>query len=236
MPFKSREILPYPGGDLVAWSWGEGPVVLLCHGWESRGGWLASSFVDPLLERGYRVVAFDMPGHGRSPGLHSEVMDFAHAIKTVADHVGGVRHIIAHSLGAATTSIAIANDELSVERLVYLAPVCWMLSLPERFMTALSVPPATESRLWELLYETHSRADWIAASGDVVSPRLTAPGLIFHDDRDGEVHFEGGELINSLWKGSSFVKTSGLGHRRIVRDPAVIAQAVEFLGDASPTS
>ena len=51
------------GGDAVAEVWGEGPVVLLVHGW---GGWRGQlgRFVAPLVDAGHRVVAVDAPGHG----------------------------------------------------------------------------------------------------------------------------------------------------------------------------
>jgi len=41
---------------LRAWIWGNGPTVLLVHGWNGRAGQLAE-FVPPLLEAGFQVVA-----------------------------------------------------------------------------------------------------------------------------------------------------------------------------------
>src|SRR4051812_35581367 len=35
--------------SIAAWSWGEGPTVLLVHGWEGRAAQLVP-FVEPLLE------------------------------------------------------------------------------------------------------------------------------------------------------------------------------------------
>src|SRR5207245_2376014 len=56
------------GRRVAAWSWGDrGPGVLLVHGWGSRG----ARFVDlggALLASGVRVIPFDAPGHGASPG------------------------------------------------------------------------------------------------------------------------------------------------------------------------
>lgn len=52
------------GAPVTTYAWGEGPAVLLVHGWSSHTGCMAG-FVDPLLERGFRVVAFDAPAHGR---------------------------------------------------------------------------------------------------------------------------------------------------------------------------
>src|SRR6185369_13228471 len=52
-------------GDLAVWHWGTGPRVLLVHGWNGHAGRL-SSFVQPLVEAGFGVVAFDAPAHGIS--------------------------------------------------------------------------------------------------------------------------------------------------------------------------
>jgi hypothetical protein len=52
---------------LAATAWGDGPPVLLAHGWESRRShW--SAIVPILAESGYRVIAMDAPAHGDSPG------------------------------------------------------------------------------------------------------------------------------------------------------------------------
>src|SRR5690349_4154288 len=50
-----------------SYRWGEGPVALLVHGWGGDAGQM-TPFVEPLLEAGFAVVAFDAPGHGRSEG------------------------------------------------------------------------------------------------------------------------------------------------------------------------
>ena len=49
---------PLEIAGMKAWSWGEGPIVLLVHGWNGRATQLGD-FVAPLVERGYRVVAYE---------------------------------------------------------------------------------------------------------------------------------------------------------------------------------
>src|SRR5215468_10098929 len=48
------------GVRLALWSWGEGPTVLLVHGWEGRGAQLGS-FITKLTAAGYKVATFDGP-------------------------------------------------------------------------------------------------------------------------------------------------------------------------------
>ena len=69
--YKTRRNGPRPGereflegampttiSGMKAWSWGSGPTVLLVHGWNGRGTQLGA-FIEPLVARGYQVVAFD---------------------------------------------------------------------------------------------------------------------------------------------------------------------------------
>jgi hypothetical protein len=56
------------GQQVVEYHWGpeHAPLVLLSYGWAYNAGrW--RHFVPGLLEAGYRVLAYDPPGHGLSP-------------------------------------------------------------------------------------------------------------------------------------------------------------------------
>jgi pimeloyl-ACP methyl ester carboxylesterase len=101
---------------VVGWRWGEGPLVYLVHGWGSRGGRL-EAFVRPLLEAGFGVVTFDAPGHGASGRGMSSMPEFARAIHAVVEREGTAHAVIAHSLGAAATALAVSWG-LTAERLV----------------------------------------------------------------------------------------------------------------------
>src|SRR5690606_9574208 len=90
------------GGEVVVESWGEGPAVVLVHGW---GGWRGQlgAFVAPLVERGRRVVAFDAPGHGEAaPGVFGPgkgtFPEMVEALAAVAEHVGPAEGVVGHSL------------------------------------------------------------------------------------------------------------------------------------------
>jgi len=72
-------------GDMVATAWGQGPRVLLAHGWESRRThWM--SFIEPLTQAGLEVIAVDAPAHGESPGGRSNGWGRATAGPASAPH------------------------------------------------------------------------------------------------------------------------------------------------------
>ena len=55
------------------------------------------------------------------------------------------------------------------------------------------------------------------------------PGLIVHDRGDRDVPVAHAERLQHSWPDARLMLTEGLGHRRILRDPEVIAAAVDFL-------
>mgnify|MGYP003291741877 CR=1 FL=1 len=58
---------------------------------------------------------------------------------------------------------------------------------------------------------------------------MRTPLLVIHDREDAEVPWQEGAIIAQAWPGATLSTTSGLGHRRIVHDPAVVERAVGFL-------
>jgi alpha-beta hydrolase superfamily lysophospholipase len=106
---------------IAAWSWGQGPTVLLAHGWAGRGSQLGA-FVGPLVERGFRVVTWDVPGHGASSGKLTSIPAFRDALLQVAKAEAVIHGVVAHSAGSVGATLA-CHRGLEVDRLVYLAPV-----------------------------------------------------------------------------------------------------------------
>ena len=63
----------------------------------------------------------------------------------------------------------------------------------------------------------------------VNAAHLKIPAMIVHDRGDREVAYSEGECLAATWQGVTFITTEGLGHRRILRDPEVVGQAVAFI-------
>ena len=226
-PFSFRS----GGLNLRAWNWGEGPAVLLAHGWGGRGGQL-HSFVRPLLDEGYSVLTFDAPGHGRSEGRTASVPMFAQAMRDLAEIRGPFHAVIGHSFGGATAAYALSRG-LPASRAVLIAapesPKIFYLELLEALGFAKTRHEALSSAL---------EKDFGVRFADVHGPdrakEIRIPSLIIHDEIDREVPLAHGEAYATAWPDARLIRTSGLGHRRILRDPQVIAEAVAFLGEGAP--
>ena len=221
-----RTALSLDGRPLAIWRWGKGPAVLLVHGWGSRASRLAS-FVTPLTDSGFSVVAFDAPGHGASAGRLSSLPQFISAIQAVAREIGAVEAIVAHSMGGAATTLAMGRG-LRTGRAVFLAPAADPAGYSERFAAMVGLSPAVLTRMRRSI-ERRFGEKW--ENFDVLSAArtMTAPLLVFHDRDDADVAWTDGAAIVSAWPGAELVSTTGLGHRRIVHDPAVVSRAVAFL-------
>lgn len=211
---------------IKAWSWGSGPVVLLVHGWEGRGSQL-TPFVQPLVDAGHRVIAFDAPGHGASDGSRSSLPHFTYALRAVAAATAEPHAIVAHSLGCAATTLAL-RDGLTANRLVFLAPPLEPVDYTARFGEILALDTAIVDRM-RLRIEERFLRKWSDYSLSLTAKEMTAPLLIIHDRQDRETFWSEGNALASLWPNARLITTDGLGHRRILREPALIQEAVAFI-------
>jgi pimeloyl-ACP methyl ester carboxylesterase len=217
-------------GRIAAWSWGRGPSVLLLHGWGGHAGQLAP-FVAPLRRRGFRVVAFDLPGHGESAGRQASIRHFARAIGEGAEAFGPLAGIVAHSFGGAAATLAFDHG-LYARAAVFVAP-------PSRFDSFFARAAAGFGLDGRLRGRLERRAEeWVGLRFAEVEPRSLAshqdaPLLVVHDRGDDEVPFEEGEELARLWPGAELQLTDGLGHYRILRDPDVLDRAASFLAESA---
>jgi pimeloyl-ACP methyl ester carboxylesterase len=221
--------------ELPLWSWGQGPTVLLVHGWEGRGSQLGA-FVPPLVEAGFRVVTFDGPGHGSSSARRASLVDMARAVNAVADAVapvlGGIHAVVAHSMGGASTVLAASKQgergSLATSRFVLLAPPAHPSSFTRTVFEAFSLSEDVQHRVVDRM-ERHLGERFLHLDGPSAAARLEGAALIIHDIEDREVPLADGERYASEWPGARFVTTRGLGHRRILRAPEVIEQVAQFV-------
>ena len=235
-PARERELLaeatPFDvrlGATLAirAWRWGtDGPPVMLVHGWEGRGAQL-SAFVRPLLAAGFSVVAFDAPGHGDSPGSRSSLPHFAWSVRGVADATAEPHAIIAHSLGCAASTLAL-RDGLRAQRLVYIAPPLEPSDYVNRFGTILNISAPVLDRM-KLRIEERFLRKWSDYSLAATAREMTAPLLVVHDRDDQDTYWSEGNALAQAWPQARMITTTGLGHRRILRDAAVLEAATRFI-------
>ena len=219
----------FEGMTLRAWRWGAGPAVLLVHGWEGRGSQM-TPFVAPLVERGMSVVTFDAPAHGSSGGTRTTLPQFTAAIRTVAESIGPIHGIIAHSFGCAATTLAM-HDGFDAKRLIFIAPPVDPATYTRRFGEFFGLDDEIVEGMKQRI-ERRFHRKWTDFSVQKMAANMSAPLLVIHDSDDAEIPIDESHAIVASWPASRLLVTSGLGHRRILRDHSVTRAAAEFIGAA----
>jgi len=211
---------------LAVWSAGKGPTVLLVHGWEDDHSALMP-FAEPLIARGYRVVAFDMPAHGRSEGKSATAVDFARAIKGIAKDYGPIHAAIAHSLGGAGLAMALA-DGLGVARVAFVATPARMIDILRNVATGLGL---NARRIAGMAAEVSRLANYPVEMIDIpqLARHTDAQALFVYSDNDPLVPLADGFANAEAWPGATLRLVAGLGHRRMLEDPGVVEAVVDFI-------
>ena len=214
--------------SIASYHWGQsGPTILLVHGWSGRGTQLGA-FAEPLVNAGYQVLSFDAPAHGKSTGKQTNIYEIANAILALNDIYGPFESVITHSFGGPCLAIAMQKG-LNTLRVVNISPPAATEGLVKKFTLALSIPKKTEKELMRCIEDNFGKNIWQETSMENNIRDLKIPALVIHDVDDVDVPWHEGQTIAQAWSEVRFIKTSKLGHRRILRDSATIETAVDFV-------
>jgi pimeloyl-ACP methyl ester carboxylesterase len=211
---------------LAGWKWGEGPRVLLVHGWGGSAGQLAE-FVLALTSAGFSVVAFDAPGHGASPGTELSLPLFASAIERVASLVGPLHGVVTHSLGGPATALAMKRG-LKIARAVFVAPPADAFDWFKKFGQELGLHPSSELAARRRI-EHRVGVPFEQLNHHALGPHIGVPLLVIHDRGDKQVLWSDGQAVAKTAPNATFLTTEGLGHQRILKSESVVGDAVAFL-------
>ncbi|WP_435007735.1 alpha/beta fold hydrolase [Tundrisphaera lichenicola] len=211
---------------LAVTSWGEGPPVLLAHGWNSRGShW--GSFIEALTEVGFQALAIDAPGHGGSSGGRCNVLMYGLALIEIGRQVGPLAGVVAHSFGMGAAVIALHRG-LIAERVVLMSGPsslrCVVEEWGRRHGLVESELPAFVEVIEREVGEPIDPLDLARLAID-----LRQPALIVHDLTDEDISPDHGRAVAAAWPGSKTLFTRKYGHRRILFARPVIEAVVSFL-------
>ncbi|HJQ14506.1 MAG TPA: alpha/beta fold hydrolase, partial [Anaerolineales bacterium] len=197
--------LTFEGGELAVTTWGNSrPAVLLIHGWGGARAQM-TGFVDPLLFAGFRVVAFDQPGHGESTGKTTNLLKIAPSLDVIAQNEGPFHAVLAHSFGTLITSYAFVERNLPPpSRLVYFGAFNKLMDSLPRFQALANLPDKMIEGLRRMLDEEFGRGVLDAITNESLAPRIRIPALMFHDVEDNVTPVEDSRAIARVWKQAQF--------------------------------
>lgn len=208
---------------------GSDKKALILHGFSSSLHTF-EHFIQPLIDAGYEVLAFNAPAHGDSDGKRANALDYADVIKTINQNFGLIDAYIAHSFGG--LGLALALEQLSGDRVkaAFIAPATETTTAirtglkllgvdNKRVETALekeilffSGKPVSWFSIRRAIRNTNASILWIHDEDDDITPISD----VFPVQNDGHTHV-------------SFYFTSGLGHRKIYKDEVVMKHVINFL-------
>ena len=224
----------YRDTRIRGYMWGNtGKIVLLVHGWESSSR-IFESFVSPLLASGYRVMAIDGPAHADSTQKQTNMVDFGDALYKIVQRLeksGGVYALIGHSFGGSSLINMLYRRSTpgTLKKIVIIASPSRIdnifsnffqyLHLPERVIKEFKILMAKN---FNLKIEDLKLENWVH---DLSLDKV----LIVHDRNDKIIPYKEAEALVQAWKKSRFLLTEGLGHNRIMKNPEVIDEIINYL-------
>ena len=216
------------GMNIATYHWGQsGPTVLLVHGWSGRATQLGA-FVEPLINAGFRVLSFDAPAHGSSSGKQTTLYEIADVMLALNDQYGPFDSVITHSFGGPCLAVAIQHG-LNTSSVVSISPPARVAALVEKFADTLAIPEKAVKDFIRRFEDSFGKNIFEQASMINNVRELDMPALVIHDEDDADIPWRDGQAVAQAWKNAIFIKTSTLGHRRILRDALIIKTAVDFI-------
>jgi pimeloyl-ACP methyl ester carboxylesterase len=180
-----------------------------------------------LRALGLAVVTFDHPGHGHSSGNLCTLPEFTDTVRVVGRHYGNAALAIAHSLGGAALTFA-QDEQWHAEKCVLVAPAADMHAAAGRFFRLVRLG----EHLRRPFFAWHRQRTGIDVDDLQVARRVRdygQPCLIVHDLDDEDVPWGEGERYARHWPGARLLTTQGLGHRRVLDAPEVVAAVIAFV-------
>ena len=218
------------GYDCAVYEWGEpgAPYVFSDIGWGySAGRW--RHFAPALVAAGYRFVAFDPPGHGRSPYAECPYPRRVAVQQALLAESGAPALVLAHSFGSGCVCESLAGLPVGDRpvRVALLAPFSEVRYIFRIYAEALGFGAVAWASLRRAIEELAGRrlAEMEPAR---VAPRLAGvPALIAHDPADAVTAFSNAERLARHWPGAYLYPAAGAGHG--FRDAASTRVVLDWL-------
>ena len=135
--------------------------------------------------------------------------------------------VIAHSIGSAVLAEAL-HAGLDAQRAVLLSAPAYYERFARDFAGAGGVDTDGTEAMLALLRDAIG-VDVREISLPRRAPHLRQPALFIHSSDDRVVAIEDSQASAIAWPGAHHLRVEGLGHRRILADPAVIAAVIAFV-------
>jgi pimeloyl-ACP methyl ester carboxylesterase len=211
------------------WNHPQEKKALILHGFESSAVNF-DKYIAPLVKKGYEVLAFDAPAHGRSTGKIINAVDYKNFILHIQKTYGPVTSFITHSFGGLALGLALEEMEHDASwKVVFIAPATESTRAMNNFFHFLKMDDEVKAEFKKLIEEANGKPlSWYSVARAAES--IQANVLFLQDKQDIQTPFADVEpIIKKNYPNFRFVISDGLGHRRIYKDAGSIKTVMEFL-------
>lgn len=202
---------------------------LIIHGFESSVVNF-DRYIKPLVKKGYEVLAFDAPAHGRSTGRQINIKIYKELIIYVYKHYGPIDGFIAHSLGGLALSLALEELQPGENcKVVFVSPATETTTAIDSFFRMLQLNHMVRKEFDKVIIELGNHPpEWYSVKR--AAGNIQAQVLWVHDRDDELTPFSDVEpVVQKKYPNFQFYISEGLGHRRIYRDNKVFKAIIDFL-------
>lgn len=211
------------------WNHPSDKKVLILHGYESSAVNF-EKYVNPLIEKGFEVLAFDAPAHGLSGGKRINALEYSHFIQEIIKEYGPVTNFITHSFGG--LAICLALEELPHDdswRVALIAPATETTTAMKHLFKLLKLDAAAQGEFVKFIKRAGNQPpEWFSVSR--ACAYIKAQVLFLQDRKDYITPLSDVQpIIEMQYPNFRFEISEGLGHSKIYRDPTTIKKVVDFL-------
>ena len=224
---QKKIVVPSINREIVTYEYGQGSKkVLLVHGWSGRGTQLVK-IAEAFKAKGFKVISFDAPAHGKADGKMSMMPYFTEAVHYLDKHYGTFDAVIGHSLGGMATLKAV-SEGLKTNKLVIIGTGNNITEITMHFAENMKMNREVAIKMKKYL-DAKFNEDMDKLSGAVSAQNVKIPTLVIHDENDVDVKVNSAYEIHEVLEDSELMITSGQGHRRILGNPDVINKTTTFI-------
>jgi pimeloyl-ACP methyl ester carboxylesterase len=202
---------------------GEGPVVILAHGWGGRPAQMAV-LGRTLADQGFQAVIPTLPG--RAGGEQTDIKQAAAALRAVGDDVSDLHAVVGHSFAAMVMRLAFA--ERAPQRVVLIAPALDVRDALDVFGERFRLFSWTRSGLRSRL-RAWDKDLWPVVSDVHTDQMPGASMLILHDPADSESSFARAAQLAALRPDTHLEAIYGVGHHGILSDSGALDRVTVFV-------
>jgi pimeloyl-ACP methyl ester carboxylesterase len=209
-----------------------GRTIGLVHGWTSEAAFMAA-FVEPLRQRGHRLIGFDFPAHGRSAGRSATLIDCSRAMLAVAEAAGPFDAVIAHSVGCLVALLVGEGGPPMprphpIARFALIGSPNRLQNVTRDFAAGLGLGPKAR-RAYERHLERVGRRSVADFSAVELLRKQGAEVVLVHSRDDEHVSFSNALEIADALPGARLHAFDDLGHSKVLYAPPVVRIVRAFL-------